>query len=409
MSIKTQIDNFTKSNSVNGIELVIQQDGSYVFNFVTIKKKKTSLITENSQYGIKSIDDLKNSLDVKSPCYIVINGKGVITKKVQLKQDESVKGILNKVLPNANDADFCYQKNQINDSNYFVSIIRKDILNGIFDLLVKNGLVYIIDCFIGPIILNNCFKTIEPIEKVEFLNYNFILNDNQIIDFSYLDTRSEMKTININGDSVSVELLNSFGAGLSYFIPSEIGIQNSSELVDIISNAKEKKKFFVRGYGLLIFSFFLLLINYVAFNHYWSQNNELNSKLEINTSSLRLLDTLKKELNQKSLFLEQNGMLEVSMTSYYADQIAQTLPNSLNLTELIIHPIKKQKPNEELELLFFENNQILVTGNCKSSTEVNEWMKVLKSKSWVSTIELINYKQENAKEIGVFTLQITIL
>lgn len=409
MSILSKISSFTKGNSVNGIEVVIQPDGTYLFNLVVVKKEKSELSTEKQESNIASIEVLKSLIKLTSPTVLVINGKGIICKKVFCKADDSVKVILNKVLPNANENEFSIQLNTINEATAFVSVIRNNVLNEILDLFLQNGLVGIIDCFVGPFVLNNVFSMITVDNYFHFDNYILELRDTQIIDLSNTDDSAENTFYKVGDDEMSAHQLIAFATALSYFIPTtNFGLINSLNLEDVKSNSSEKRKFEVRGKGILVSLFLLLIANFFAFSYYWESNNELSAKLEINNSSLKTVDTLKKEIAQKKQFLEQNGILENSMTSYYADRLAKQLPNEINWTNLDIHPLKKKDPNDQSEILSFENKAISIIGNCRHSSDLNDWMKDIKKYDWIKAVELLNYTQSNASEDGVFVLKIEL-
>ena len=77
-------------------------------------------------------------------------------------------------------------------------------------------------------------------------------------------------------------------------------------------------------------------------------------------------------------------------------------------TNLEIHPIKKKEANDESEVMYFENKIIRITGNCQQSTDLNDWMKSVKQDTWVADAKLLNYQQDNAKDNGLFLLEIVL-
>jgi len=408
----TRLNKLFEKTSVNGVEVVIQLDGTFVFNLVCLKKEKSSIVTEKQKSGIKNIEDLKSELDLKAPFVIVLNGKGIINKKIACKENNSVKVLLNKVLPNASESEFCIQITPIDESNAFVSVIRSSSLNEILGLFNSNKLANIRACYLGPFVLNTCIEFVEKkaLEdgKLTFLNYQFDIIDHQIADLNSVESSIGAGEITIGDDKVESASVIAFAAAFSCFVSVPNGVLNSQELDAALLNYNEKRKFEIRGWAFLISVFALLLINFLFFSNYWNKNNEITSQLELNKSSLNRVDTLKKELSQKKVFLEQNGLLENSMTSFYADRLASSLPNSITWTNLDIHPIKKKEVNDESDVMYFENKIIRITGNCMHSTDLNDWMKQVKSKDWVKKIELLNYQQDNAKDNGLFLLEIVL-
>ena len=51
----------------------------------------------------------------------------------------------------------------------------------------------------------------------------------------------------------------------------------------------------------------------------------------------------------------------------------------------------------------------MVKGSCKKSTELNEWIRSIKKMDWVSEVAVINYQQDNLKDLGEFEIKITII
>ena len=71
-----------------------------------------------------------------------------------------------------------------------------------------------------------------------------------------------------------------------------------------------------------------------------------------------------------------------------------------------MHPPEKKTKKDEPAI--FLNKIIIVKGNCKKSTELNEWIRGIKKMDWVIEVSVLNYKQENIKDLGEFEIMITI-
>ena len=196
---------------------------------------------------------------------------------------------------------------------------------------------------------------------------------------------------------------------LSYFLGADAGIARSEVIDNIKEEFKQKQKFEFIGWSLLIAAFSVLLVNYFVFNHYWTKTRGLSSTLASNQSALDRYDTLKLEFAEKKEFLQQNGLLENSRTSFYADKLAASLPPSIQWIDVNIHPVKKKQVNDETEGFFFENKSIKISGKCQRSTDLNDWMKEVKLKSWISSVTLLNYTQDNATDDGLFLIEIKLI
>ncbi|OFY82848.1 MAG: hypothetical protein A3F72_01820 [Bacteroidetes bacterium RIFCSPLOWO2_12_FULL_35_15] len=411
---KFGLENINRSKSVIGIEILLLPDASYEINLVVLKKEKTNIITEKQKEGIKDFDELATHIDPKLPLVVLLNGKGIIHKKVTFVENDTAATLLNKVLPNAKLTEFSIQQTPINSTQVFVSVIRTNVLNDIIEELSKRKLTAISGFFLGPFVITDLLPLMDNkmIVKDHFQVGNFLLQiqEQQITEITNTSEDKSGDSILIGDDRIPLKLVFPFAAALSYFILNNEsqGIVDSIGIDNLKQEFKQKKKFEFRGWALLIATLLVLLVNYFVFDNYWSKSNKITAELAINQSAIERYDTLKKEFAQKKEFLEQNGLLENSRTSFYIDRLAATLPSAIQWTEVNVHPLKKKQTNEEEQELFFEKKSIMITGNCQRSTVLNDWMKEIKKANWISNVNLLNYSQDNANDDGEFLLEIKL-
>ena len=115
---------------------------------------------------------------------------------------------------------------------------------------------------------------------------------------------------------------------------------------------------------------------------------------------------MKLKINTKNAFIEMSGLKNASRVSFYADRIAMDLPEKIRLIELNVNPLEKKIKTGEP--IVFGHNNIVVKGNSKRSSDLNNWILILKQNDWVSDILVINYQQENPLEPGVFEIKISV-
>lgn len=408
---KPVFENIVKSKTAMGVEIILLPDGAFEINAVTLKRNKSDVLTETKSSAIADLASLAKITNAKAPIILVINGKGIIHRKVMVSENDSLAVLLNKVLPNANLNEFYIQKQEMGSSQNYISVIRAAVVNDILDALKKNNITNIMECYIGPFVINNVLplidKNIISSESLIFSNYSLLIREDRIFEVSLTDNDADDR-IKVAEDLLEGKLLIAFAAALSYFMGTDKGIVNS-EPIDLVKDEfKQKLKFHFWGWFLLIASFFILLVNYFVFDHYWKKSNDMNSRLVLNQSALKRYESLKAEYSKKKIFLEQNGLLENSRTSYYADRLAASVPSSIQLLEMNIHPLKKKEANDMTNSFYFDNNIIKISGKCDRNTELNDWMKEIKKNEWIETVSLLNYKQENAKDDGVFFIEIKL-
>jgi Tfp pilus assembly protein PilN len=404
-------ENMFKSKTAAGLEVILLPDGNYQLHLVTLKKQKSILLPEIQREALSSFNEVQQLLDSKTPLILIINGKGIVHRKISSSENDTPAILLNKLLPNAQVEDFVIQKTPVNTTEIFVSVIRLNVLTDLIQELVKNNLTGITACFLGPFVIT----TLLPL-----LNNDLIINERLSISNFHLQIREQQITnietitdpfhehLQIGNDLLPQQLVIAFAGALSYFTGNTNDVFNSVLINEIKEEFSQKQKFELRGWVLLVATFVILIINYFVFNNYWNENKEMNAQLELTQVALQRYDKLKMEFDQKKQFLEQNGLLENSRTSYYADQLSKKLPLSMQFTNLEIHPLKKKKAGEEENGFLFEKKLIRVSGNCQRNTELNEWMKTIKKQNWVEDIVLSNYRQDNARENGIFLVEIKL-
>jgi len=408
---KIRFDNILKSKSSAGLEVILLPDGSYQLHLIILKKQQSTLVIEKQIAQLTSFSEVQQHIDLKAPLILIINGKGIVHRKLHRNENDTTATLLGKLLPNANIEEFALQETALLSDEVFVSVIRISVLNELIQELINHKITNLSACFLGPFVLTNLLPLLESnvLDNGYFYTANFRLQIQQEqIVMVEASTTAPMEQYRIGNDLLSVELTIAFAGALSYFMGIHNDVANANLLDQLKEDFQQKQKFEFRGWALLISTFSILIINYLVFNNYWTNNKEMNAQLELTQVASQRYDKLKSDYDQKRLFLEQNGMLENSRTSYYADRLAKELPATVQFTGLNIHPLKKKNPNEEDKGYFFETKLIQISGNCKRNTELNEWMKKMKKENWVQDLTLLNYRQDNKDENGIFLIEIKL-
>lgn len=408
---KLGINKMIEAKTAAGIEIVLLADNVISINVVLLKKVKSSVAIEKQQAGITSIEELASFLDPKQPFVLVVNGKGIVHRKITLTENDTSLTLLNKLLPNANLNEFEIQQTAVDESHALISVIRSTSVSQLIDELTSKKLTNMADCLLGPFAVSNIIPLLQPSEllnnQFRFSNYQLQLEENEIKDITVTQEQNT-GTVQVGDNTINSQLLVAFAAALSYFTGNHNGINDSVLVQALKEEFRQKQKFELRGASLLIASFCILLINYFVFEHFWTKNGEMEAVLTSNQSALMRYDTLKAQLSLKKEFLERNGLLENSRTSFYADQLAAALPASIQWTDVNIHPLMKKKADEEQEIFSFENKTIRISGKCQKTTELNNWMKLIKEKNWIAGVTLTNYTRHNETEDGLFLLEVNL-
>jgi Tfp pilus assembly protein PilN len=404
------IDNILQSPAVAGVELIFLQEGAYRLNYQVLKNKKNTVEPAQAGEGIASLEDLQKIIG-NIPVLLTVNGKGIINKKISITEQDTDKTILGKILPNANPLDFYLQYTLPFDKIQIASVIRKNQLDEVIQEIgrLKMDLV---SCTIGPFIVSAIAPLMEHYSsgsfKMKGQNYELELSDGLIADYKPVESEETVLTeILIAENKVNDKVLIAFAAAMSYYTGQNNILNTIPAVNDMAGEYRQKRLFMVSGWSVLAFFLLTLLCNFFFYNNYSELQNRLSAKVYQNRDQLENYEKLNTDFTTKKAFLEKAGLLSVSRTSFYTDQLALDLPASILLTGLNVNPFEKKTNNMEEEISFLQN-QVKVTGICKKSLELNEWIKLIQKKSWVKEVVLVNYTSEKSSTIGDFIINVKI-
>ena len=135
---------------------------------------------------------------------------------------------------------------------------------------------------------------------------------------------------------------------------------------------------------------------------------ELKVELTQQQTLLTQRDTLAQQLEQKKAIFGNQMNIGNSKTSFYADQIAASLPPSMQLINMTIYPvIESDTYAVEEKAPRHKTNKINIKGYCQASVFYNDWKRSIQTLSWIKSIENISY-QNDQNGTGIFELEITL-
>ena len=393
-----------KGKSAIGVELLFNTKDSFTIIAQELEDKKGSIEITKRWVDI-SLEELAKINTKKLPTYFSIGGKGIIHKKVKFNDYTKEQELLSQVLPNAVLKDFYIQQTNLLNHECWVSIIRKDVLDSLL-YQFKEQQLFSVQVYLGPFVLENIFPHIDnPVVKTT--THELLVENNNIIQMDSLGSVSEGEEYNIEGEHVNSHEIIAFSSGLSHFIPLiELNPIVCNEITAIKDEFYNKNKYVVVGFSILVFFFLLTFGNMMLNNSYQSINNTLQYQVSSNKKYIDELKILQNELAINEEFVNNSGLTKASKVSFYADQIALSIPNSIQLNQLFINPSEKRiKKSEDVQ---FNYNKMKLMGSVSSSIELNYWIKELKKYEWIADIVVISFIQENIKTAGEFEVEINI-
>lgn len=388
-----------------GIEC-LQKEGELYYHLCILKKEKNSAKIVLQKEQIASLVDLKEILnDDAIPIFLAINIKGILNRILNYIPN-SKEEALKAVFPSAKEADFYWQQIE-QDQRALVSVIRRDSVQKLLKEFEAAGL-WVVNVFVGPFWIEEILPILPSYtQRIQVGEQALIIEGQQIINLEK-NSAAAQELFSVGDDRVSESLLLALAMSfIALTQPNAEGIKADfvqQQQVDFYY----KKLFHYTALLALGFFFTTLLVNYLLFEHYNAQQQGLKIEVSQQQSLLNQRDSLEKKYNDKRALLGDQLNLGQSKSSYYADQLAATLPSTLQLSKLILFPeIKEEGYQTEEVLPRYDNQTIIVEGQCQASVFYNNWKRSLEELDWVASIHNLSY-QNNKNGYGIFKLKITL-
>ncbi len=389
-----------------GIEIFILQDGSFRISYCLLHKQKKLVSLEKSFSKLESFEYLKPLIDKKTAVVLSICGKGIINK---LNVDIAN---LDNVLAGSDRSDFFIQFAQTNAGQKIVSFSRKSVIESIINQL-EDVSVFVEKVFLGPFIIEDVLsKTHSQIIPKLFCCGHQLNEEGEwiILQMTNQDTISEGHSkIKIGEELLDNQLLVAFAGA---FITLG-GLAINWETHGDEKVAAIKKEFFQKKVlkilvpGILAFFFVILLGNFILYDKLIHDNSVLRSKLSGNETIANDLNKLKMDIENKEHLIKINALNGNTRLSFYADRIFSIMPDAIFLNDVNLNPREVKKTGTDDEILF-DNNVIIITGKTKESIALNNWIRKLKSFTWISDVVIDKYKTTVADGLADFILTINL-
>lgn len=396
-----------KTNRVLGVEVQLLNESELLLHACICEKSGSSISVPFTNQGLASWDDLLASLPYKNlPVTLVLTGKGLMHKKINVQGREDAKAVFHKVFPSGNEQDFYTQVYYGLGNTAFASVIRKKKVDEIIAKLKERHLSCI-DFFLGGFVGENAFAldgSQASVAEWKWAGHNVLFEDRKIKEYEFDPAANEEKDLNLAGISVKSGLVLAFSAAFQYFLHTTDVTHNNQEVLAGADDFRNRRAFTRLVRGGAVFLLVICLGNFLLFTNYFERQKKLDEELSLYQGARTFHEGLSKEVSQKQNFLERSGLGFSTRTSFYVDRLVYDLPEDIQLSYLSLFPVKNRI--EKDSVIQFDSKKILVKGFCDKSIVLNNWINLIKTKDFVADIVLDNYIQESEKEKGRFDLSV---
>lgn len=362
------------------------------FYCLTVKRNGNNIVIEDA-IRCTSTEEVHK---IGNPVILLIDGKGVLTKRIELNDQQDVAWLRGLNFKSIYHTTFKQPKVQ------FISFCRTEIVEEEIAAFVKAG-IDILDVFVGPLSISVLNAAQEL--PAEISSFDSILKYNGGHLESVMKIKNpEVPKYVVGTSEISGVFLPLYGSIVDYF--ANTGLFSRTVPSGIIGDdVLYKKGFKTLGISVLVFFFFLLLASYLGIWYLSGQNYSLTQEnLYSNQSHQRVVE-MERQREEQMAILQETGQLSDNYMSSYAYDIMRTTPLGIKLESVDIFPMASESKAEKKIIL--QPNVIEIFGQTANGPVFEKWIQTIKSFSWASKLEVISIK-ENQKGITKFELKIRV-
>lgn len=379
------------------------KNGEERISAILLKKQKDTLDIENT-FKVPEISSLASLLPKKQHLHLVVNNDSVLSKNIESPIHEDIKLVYN-AFPNINLEAFYFEV--FHQGNlHFISICRKEVIDQLVEKYKELGFS-IINFSLGNSPISILADFILEETTINTSNAEILFKNGKVLEVD----KTNAATIKDNEYTINGLIITSgFILSLSAVLKALIGNNNpqtnfESEKQSLLNEYYQTRFFnlFLKFAGLFLLS--VLLINFLFFNHYYTNATALQQNNQVNTTTKQKIISLNDKVTKTQKMVEDVLQSSTSKSSFYAQNIVNSLPSTILLTALDYQPlekrIKKEKPIE------VDKNSVVVSGESNSSASFSKWISTLEQENWVAHIDNIIYSDLSSSK-AAFSFKINI-
>ncbi|HEY0056806.1 MAG TPA: hypothetical protein VGB63_15755 [Pedobacter sp.] len=393
-------------NSCTGIELQVLADNNISCRACTISLQKDTLTIEKQFEESGDLEIIFKKVSTTNPISISFTGKGLLTKKTNRDENLSHEK-LSQLFPNIKPDQF-YIQNFIGGDCSFITIVRKEIIDK-FLFQIQKFCPNILSVSFGPFLSSHILKQLNSYGQfTRFDGHNISLNEaGDWEDYRHLAGERSEFPMKVGITPIKESCLLAYSAAFQLALyPKLNAVTAAVELAtNNLENFRQKQTFNFRLAIMMGTFFTLLLINFLLFTYYNSKNSELIHIIDENSASIESYQHTEKDIIDSELYLKELGWYKGIGHAWLADQLGQSIPLGLSIKEILINPLDVSASNKSRQELF-KIGTIEILGETNELTLVNEWIYILKSKSWLRNVNLNSYSPSTENEKQAFAITI---
>lgn len=388
---------------VLGVGLCHDGDQQYRLSYIVLERKGNELqvIAKKSLAG--NLSKVLEALPRSLPLAMAFSGKGVIHKNISITAEgaDSDK-LFREAFPSIAAQDFFIQS-YLGETQGCLSIVRREMVQELLDKFKHAGLDIYQFSLGGLAVLNVLPQLNSYGEQLQFDGHQFTLSNKQFAAYKYQEGIVSSYPIKVGEEQLAEDLLLAYSAAFQLLLHDKVApilaeVEQVNQRFDQFSKNSRWKKI---GMFFLFGLFALLLISFVLFSHYNQLNEKLLREVGAQTASADQMELLGQNIAKQEKLLKQLTWNGGYNYGFLVHEIGSTMPRPLTLLSLAMNDFKTEQ--EKLERL----PNIRIKGSTANLTAVNNWIFVLREKTWVKSAKLLKFQEEQDSERYQFEIIMT--
>lgn len=398
MNILLKISSAVTSGKI-GIIVVCTRKSAYDISYYQMQKKGSSVDICFFQEGLKSFSEIE-AQSGKYPTILCVQGTGLVQRIMSGSYTD-----IKKNIPNINIDEYLIELDETNPGEKLVALYRKEQVEALMceDSLMRIPVHDISLGFVGVSRYLQLFA--KGIDCFEFEGSMIYFGEDKVLEIRKNKTSPDIEYSFAGKNRKASEVL-ALAAGLTYFTGKTWNTFQLDGINERISEytASKLSTFILSYFGATLFV--LLLINFLVFDHYHSEHNELEIDSKGITAIQNDISQLQADVNVKRQFIQQNNVPQDYAFSFYADRLASFVSDGIRLTELSVCPVIGKL--KEDKAIIFKSNTMHVTGTAPSSAAFSIFLEKINRASWVKQLNKQVYGYNNEDEDANFEVEIVL-
>lgn len=403
MSLTSSI---TSNTNCTGLELRMQADGSYLGKVCAVSVRKNLLNIDQKVEVAGTLDTILKKIPRDRPLAVTLTGKGILTRKIAGGTGDEER-LLNEAFPNIKTDQF-YVQDFEGEEGVFVTVVRKDVADTVLAAFDREGLA-VLTITAGPFVLSHILPQLNTYDNEICIDGHLIhyTKDWKWENYRFESGREAEFPFKIGIEPLAEGFLTSYATAFQFALRDRLQpvILRVPAVEETLGEFDQKQRFNLRLSVVLGSLFILLLVNFLLYSYYNSENERLLSKVSQTSASMDGIQQLEKQITVNERLLKELGWNKGIRMAWLADQIGQTIPSSLRLLELGINPLDQTESSRQRKDIYSPGT-IRIKGEASDPAAVNNWIYALKELKWVKQVNLDSFSPSQNSDKQEFMITI---